>query len=213
MRGASFDYAAEIPLKLNIQSIEAAQKALAEHEAHNPGDYHRCVANGTVDRRRAWLLKRDLLQMDLTLAQKSYVQPATRAPKIKRLRESPGTFSPARKTVQDFLEMVKGRIKEMEKWSPRSKEWRIARASAQNYRLRLIERAEMDGVPVPELPEIPGIPDELKLSTGRKEGVVLNPNISDERRAKERERDRRRRQAAKANKAVDVPMPDVESVR
>ena len=211
MRGANFELGNEIPVDLHITSVEAAKKALDAHMAKSPGDYRRCAEAGTLDERRAWLLKRDLLEMDVELAEKSFTIPPTRAPKAKRARESPLTFSPVRKTVEDFLEMIQTRILEMSQCEPRSKAWSIAHASARNYRLRLIERAEMDGVPVPEIPVIPGIPEDMQIHTGRKQGSIVNPHISEARRAKERERDRRRRMASK--KAVDSPMGDVESGR
>ena len=190
-------------------ALEAAQVALSHHLAHCPGDYLTCAENGTLDSRRAWLLKRDLLAGDVKMARQGDLPVRT----IKPAAEKPKVAvhpSPFRKTVDDYLTLLVSRIQTMNSVDCRSKEWDRAKASALHYRSLVRSRAHEDGVEIPPLPTIPTIPEEQKLRPGMTLGSIITPDTPEHRRAKERERGIRRRAAAKN---IDAPMAEVESGR
>lgn len=176
--------------EIHSQTPQQARRALEAHQAVCPGPYR---VNEPCDsphneRWRKWASKHQELRQDLRVSEAISERPAVTLtiPRAEaRPQTSLGDPRSDRKDAEYFAGKLRRRVAEMAGMVPDSHEWQIARSSAKNYRLRCINRAIADGVPVPELPEVPRLPLELCRPTGR-QAVHDDP-----RHVSDRERHRR----------------------
>lgn len=169
-KGPEFDFHNIIPVEMHITPLEQAQLEHDEWAARCPGTALECALAGRSEERRAWIREgvERSLEERLTLA-KAYAGASKvkrKAPKRRCDAERPAnTPAPDRRTVEDFVAMVRRKVEAMAKLEPGSIEWRRARASASNYSMAARKRARQDGLPMPDMPTIPHLGDFIQLPT------------------------------------------------
>lgn len=166
----------QIPVTLAAKTLEEAQRDLADHQALCPGPYRPKEACNSAHNEawRTWANRKNGLVTAVEVATSAGPRRAEPAKPQgdKRLQ-----------TVDYYVQKMNDRIMEMVGAVPDSVAWRVARASAMNYRLKAQKRAKKDGEPEPILAAIPGLPVELQKQCG--------PRFDDEKHARDRERKRR----------------------
>ncbi len=153
---------AQIPVELAAKPLDEAQRDLAAWQAECPGPYRITEPCNSPHNEawRTWAAKKAKKVTAVEVA----TSPGRRVEPVQ-----PRTFDPGkargprsdRKDAAHFAEHLGRKIEEMVGMIPNSDEWQRARSSAHNFRRRCLNRAMADGLPVPELPEIPTVPLEI----------------------------------------------------
>lgn len=186
----NYSIGTQIPPEIHSKSLPEVRKALAAHEATCPGPYRLNEACDSPHNEawRRWASKKQELLTDERVAYVVEERPKVTLtiPRAAVADHQPGLGDPRsdRKGAEYYADRLRRRVAEMAGMVPDSPEWQIARSSAWNYRRRCIARAMADGVPIPDLPEVPVLPLDLRATTGR------TAQHQDHRHVAERERKR-----------------------